>query len=418
MEGIKQWIEAEGTGHWFFITFPVILLALFIWFKGRRVRFLIPSLIISIVIINPVFYKYWDKMGLYAYWRILWIIPVIPVVAVLVPSLTERIHKGWLKGAFSAVGVGLVVIGGTFLYNGSGGSFVEAANAAKEPDYVVQIADRLLELDEHPRVIAQDPIGVYLRQYTGEIETLYGRDMYGYILKPSKDIRDVYTSLSNGDFSSVSQFMLDEGYDYLVYDGNTDNSFEMVTSVEHFGIYKAVGKPTRIKERNNLGQVISVRFLENNRNVKYEYDNNGFIIKETHNYKEPGTLNAVCYQWTNDNYGNVLTECYLDTDGRPLFKRTQLSSSELLGSGSNGKILIQGSTDICIVTFTNLSNSDGYIGGRLYIDESRCESFAPLLAAHTSWSWIIQPNPHGESYIDFYNPNWKEVRVTVSYCQE
>ncbi len=90
MDGIRSWIEAEGSGRWFFVAFPVILLCLFIWFKGCRVRFLIPSLIISIVIINPWFYRAWDKLGLYAYWRILWVVPVIPVVAGLVLSISER----------------------------------------------------------------------------------------------------------------------------------------------------------------------------------------------------------------------------------------------------------------------------------------------------------------------------------------
>lgn len=90
MDGIWYWIETEGIGHWFFIAFPVCFLCLFIWFKGRRVRFLIPSLLISLIIINPWFYKKWDELGLYAYWRILWVVPVIPVVAGLVPSITER----------------------------------------------------------------------------------------------------------------------------------------------------------------------------------------------------------------------------------------------------------------------------------------------------------------------------------------
>ena len=109
MDESRYWIETEGTGRWFFIECPVALLCLFIWFRGRKVRFLIPSLLISIVIINPLFYKKWDELGLYAYWRILWVVPVIPVVAVLVPSITERIHKEWFKAVIAATGVGLIM---------------------------------------------------------------------------------------------------------------------------------------------------------------------------------------------------------------------------------------------------------------------------------------------------------------------
>ena len=84
----------------------------------------------TIVIINPVFYTLWDQLGLYAYWRILWIIPVIPVVTSVIPMITEKVKKPWVKGIATVTGAGVVIIAGTFLYSGSGGSFVKAANAA------------------------------------------------------------------------------------------------------------------------------------------------------------------------------------------------------------------------------------------------------------------------------------------------
>ena len=231
MEGIRYWIGIEGTGHWFFVAFPVILICLFIWFKGRRVRFLVPSLLISLIIINPLFYKKWDELGLYAYWRILWVVPVIPVVAGIVPNITERISQSWIKAVVTAVGVGLVVFGGTFLYNGTGGSFVEATNAAKLPDYVVQIADKLLELDENPRVIAQDPIGVYIRQYTGKIDTLFGRDLSGYILPVEEKTRSINEFLNNGEKKPIAQYMLDDGFDHLIYNGDAGECFELVDKI-------------------------------------------------------------------------------------------------------------------------------------------------------------------------------------------
>ena len=86
-EAIK-WIETEGSGHWFFYAYPAALLFLFIWLKGRRASFLIPSLLITVVIINPFFVRKWNELGLYAYWRILWIIPVL---AAVVPGITEKI---------------------------------------------------------------------------------------------------------------------------------------------------------------------------------------------------------------------------------------------------------------------------------------------------------------------------------------
>ena len=86
-------------------------------------------------------------------------------------------------------------MGGTFLYRGPGGSFVKAANAAKLPDDVVKIVDRLMELEERPRIIAQDPIGVYIRQYTGKIDQLFGRDLYWHIAAPSEVAKEITSSV-------------------------------------------------------------------------------------------------------------------------------------------------------------------------------------------------------------------------------
>lgn len=332
MDGIRYWIETEGTGHWFFIAFPVVLFCLFIWFTGRRVRFLVPSLLISLVIINPWFYRVWDKLGLYAYWRILWLVPLIPVLASIIPSITESIKKSWLKTIVTTAGIGLIVFGGTFLYNGAGGSFIEVANASKLPIYVVQIADRLLSLDEHPRVIAQEPIGVYIRQYSANIDSLFGRDINGYIAIPSIEARTTIKQLRNNEMEKVAQFMLDEDYDYLVCTGELDGHFECVDTVGGYNIFRPVGIATMIKTRNDLGQVISVTTVNEEQKpvineygystIIYRYDDQGRIIYE---FFTDALGNGVCdasgkagFEQIYDNKDRVIMYRTLDGDGQPV----------------------------------------------------------------------------------------------------
>ena len=359
MDGIRYWIETEGSGHWFFLAFPICLLMLFIWFKGRWVRFLIPSFLISLVIINPWFYKVWEKLGLYAYWRILWIVPVIPVMAALIPSISERIQQGWVKVIVATAGVGLIVFSGTFLYNGAGGSFVEAANAAKLPNYVVQIADKLLEFDDHPRVIAQDPVGVYLRQYSGSINTLYGRDLYGHISYPNNDAKRMNGILSNpdGDMNTISQFMLDEGYDYLIYGGEAGEGFEQVASVENYGIYKVTGIPAVEKERNELGQVVSITTL----------DSEG---KPTN-----GRDGCETVRYEYDEYSNVTLEFHTDTDGngvadengiagfRRVYDNDRMISETTLGADGAPCINVQGYAEV------RREYKDGRLVREAFLDE-------------------------------------------------
>ena len=443
MDGIRYWKETAGVGHWFFIAFPVVLICLLIWFKGRRDRFLIPSILISLVIINPLFYKKWEELGLYAYWRILWVVPVIPIVACLVPSISERIQKGWIKAIVAVVGVGLIVFGGTFLYNGVGGSFVEAANASKLPDYVVQIADRLLELDEHPKIIAQDPIGVYIRQYTGEIDTLFGRDLYGYMTwRASADGTTIHNEISNPDsnLSIVSQFMLDNGYDYLVLtDVRETTGFKLIDRIGQCSIYKAVGMPKVRKERNDQGQIIAITTLDENgkpangindySTVLYTYDEDGFIVRELHldvsgkclggferiidskshlimkrnldNESKPYLQIGGFYGYTQtfDEKGTLISRTYVDEGGNPI-QRTDGYSTVMWSNGENGNQTVR---------FFDIENSEIEIEGLNLVKD--------IEFLNDGWSEWMMPT-YNEDNISVYlgTVNLGEKQAGDVYC--
>ena len=52
----------------------------------------------------------------------------------------------------------------------------------------------------------------------------------------------VHNELSTGDLEPVAQFMIDENYDFLVYNGDAGESFDQVDSVGGDGIYGAKGE--------------------------------------------------------------------------------------------------------------------------------------------------------------------------------
>lgn len=350
MDQVVYWIEAEGTGHWFFYIFPVVLLILFFILHGRRIVFLAPCLLMMAVIVNPVFYQIWDGFGLYAYWRILWAVPVIPVIASFVPGITERIggragadpsrytdSKMWFKMPVVAVGIALVVFGGTFISKGPRGSFEKASNSEKVPGYVAEIADRLLELDDTPRAVFQNPIGQYTRQYSGRIEQLYGRDIEGYILRASADARSVHTELANikSDLKTVATVMADNDYEYLVLDPRgregqlTEAEFEEIDQVAGYGIFKAHGKPSVIREKNELGQIVRTTTVNadglpvNGPNgcaiVEWQYNSNGEIVRE---FRTDADGNGAAdsngmsgYEREYDNRSHIVMERMLGADG-------------------------------------------------------------------------------------------------------
>ena len=359
-----EWIVAEGTGHYYFFAFPICLIILLIILKKRRVSFLVPSIIITVVIVNPWFYKIWNNYGLYAYWRILWIIPVIPVVAAVAPAITEKIgyrktdcddnnfddKKTIMQTKSISIKkcliiiccVSLIILGGSFVYAlGSDGQFsFPAENSAKLPEYVVQIADRLLSDKEHPRIIAEDPIGVYIRQYTGEINILFGRDIRGYILNASSTAKEINKKLASNEFGPISEFMLNDNYDYLVINDTIGtrkqqmiaNGFELVDTIAGYGIYKPQGKPTEIKTRNELGQITSVTYINEDgipingkagyATVTYEYDYYDHIIREFHmDTEQKGVANnegCAGYEREYDDNSHIIMHRTIDQNGLPV----------------------------------------------------------------------------------------------------
>lgn len=300
MEKIINWIGTVSTGHWYIYAFPLcVLVLLLISDRERRIRFIYPSLIISVLIANPLFYQIWNKLGRYAYWRVLWIIPVIPVLAATVTAIAEKTKK-WVKYIVVCVCLSFVILGGTFVYENEGGEFTAAGNAYKLPDAVVSLGETLLEMDDHPRVIANPEVCIYIRQYSGKIQTIYGRDIQGYITSPSILAQKVNKALQDGDMEYISQVMLDEGYDYFVYRGDPGECFEMVESTDEYFIFMPVGTPSLRKERNELGQVTGITTLDED-GLPANGENGYATLKQEY-----------------DPYGNVTGVQYLDPDGQPV----------------------------------------------------------------------------------------------------
>lgn len=356
---IKEILQ-ETKGNYYFYVFPLAIIVLLILLKRRRISFVLPLILITIGIVNPLFYYVWNKLGLYAYWRILWIVPIIPVFATLGSAINERIDNRWFKIVTTLVFASVLALMGSFVYLGEGGCFViPATNVSKVPQGVADVADYLLSLKEKPRIIAESSISTYIRQYTGDIDTLYGRDVSGYIFSASSDAREVSNELEslveditvsedvslndlyNGrNMSAVADVMLNDGYDYLVLnevsekllDQLDESGFELVQNISGYSIYAVNGNPTVIKKRNELGQVISETSVDEEGNpvvnddgystILYEYDRNGNVSKVFYtDVNGKGVLdrnNRAGYEREYDLQDHIILERNIDQDGNPI----------------------------------------------------------------------------------------------------
>lgn len=340
--------EVLGTnaiGHSFYLIALIASVLLLCFFKGKRLQFVLPATLMGLMIANPVFKHVWEsKLHLGYYWRILWIVPVIPLCAALPSMIAGKIKNIHLKGIVAIAFAAVYALTGSYMYTHQYCEFIfPSPNTAKLPASVVKVAEYLLHTKQNPRIIADASISIYIRQYSGEIETLFGRDIEGYIIGPSEEARKVDAELrsENGDMGLVAQIMLNYGYDYLITKDTSEakrtsleqNGFELERRVDDYGVYTAHGNPTEKRERNELGQVISLTYLDNNgdpspgaggfASVSYEYNTYGDITKVFHTDADGNGVadeqGIAGYMREFDAKGHLLIEIWISPEGKAVF---------------------------------------------------------------------------------------------------
>jgi len=315
-------VSAYGNWH-YAILYVFFLLIGLLFITDARKKLLFPALFISIVVLNPILYKYWNKINGYAYWRTLWMIPVITVCAAIPAFAVESIKRIPVKIFITVLTVTIFIVTGSLVYNYPNTSFSKADNPDKLPADVANVGKALLELEEEPYIAADPKISVYIREYSGKIKTMYTRDpTYGGASTSQGDI--VYHNLvdEDGELSVVAQYMLNYDYDYLVT-ANTDDTrrkdieaagFELIRQVNDYGIFRVTGKQTEIRTYNDLHQVDSVTLVSRDGNpanneegyaiIKYAYDEKGVQALKYY-YDQDGCPLEMGSGWLHDFFTSL-----------------------------------------------------------------------------------------------------------------
>ena len=383
--------ETLGNFHFLFLYAAAIFLLLLLM-KGRRKAFVIPCCLITLVVINPKFFNVWNEINEYAYWRTLWIIPIIAACAAVPAFFVEKGKKNWTKAGIVILFSAIFVFAGSYIYHQSGTTFAKAKNAEKLPGNAVLVADALLELSDTPSVVTDSDICIYLRQYSGKIRMLFARDIYWGTA--GELAQNVYAQLQepDGDLDAVALTMLNYDYQYLVTN-NTDEKreaalrdagFELVKQIDNLGIYRVTGNPTEKRTYDDRHRVTAVTYVDENGDpakgadgvatVTYEYDQNdrmnrrfqldengnavadadgkaGYereynwrwqIVKETWLGKDGGPVEAGGYAMRSCTYNpeqELESECYFDVSGKPMMRTDTLFAKKELAYDDRGNII-------------------------------------------------------------------------------
>ena len=150
-------------GNWYLIIMGVAVLTGLIFCKGKRKPFFIPAMILSGAVLNPLMYQFWNKFNTYGYWRLLWILPVVPACAMIPAYIFEKVKTNVVRIAIVCIAAAVFVVGGSIVFSLWNTKFAVATNPDKLPDSVVKVGEALLEMDEQPHVVTDSSLSQYLR---------------------------------------------------------------------------------------------------------------------------------------------------------------------------------------------------------------------------------------------------------------
>lgn len=168
MDALKLFQEYMGTGLivlWFLVSL------LYLWLTEKRkyirVMFLYVPLVLLLVFFNPLVAKIVSQMADgEIYYRILWLLPVTPVIAFGTVQLC-----GKLAGRKRYVGITLAIvlftISGSLIYRNP--NFQKAENAYHVPQSVVDICDTIEVPGREVMAAFPGELLQYVRQYSNVI---------------------------------------------------------------------------------------------------------------------------------------------------------------------------------------------------------------------------------------------------------
>ncbi len=219
MQSIIGWYQTYYADGFYLVMALFSYIYLFAHCPELRKRFLVPMALVMFLVLNPLLYQYVYSDNL-IYWRLFWMFPTGILIALAAVTMVKY-SKGTVSKGFVLVGIcALIVIKGANVYTERG--FEPITNAEKVPEEVKEICDIMLELEENPRCIMPETLFCDVRQYSGKIEMMYGRDVQNYII-PNWDVERYAFGLMESetpDYSWILLYANQEDYSFVVTYGD------------------------------------------------------------------------------------------------------------------------------------------------------------------------------------------------------
>lgn len=208
--------------------------------RVKRCVFVYMPVVVLIVFLCPITYKFYAKVSEeVTYYRLLWLIPVTPVIAYACTLIVSE-----LKGAKRNILVcGIAVFlafSGKLIYTDE--NMVRAQNIDHMPEAVIHICDTLHVEGREVRAVVPEEFAQFVRQYDPCICLAYGREYQMGMFIEANELRFAMLE-ENRDPDLIGTLASQSGVHYIIVRPGEEfdeapTYYEEYLNIDGFTIYK------------------------------------------------------------------------------------------------------------------------------------------------------------------------------------
>ncbi len=235
------WQLFWGSGyHQYLLLIAAVYLLLFHRKKRSTRQVLVYSACVLLIFFCPLSAKVIVFcIGGNVYWRVLWLLPTVPVIALAATEFLRSRHSKLLQTVLLLVCCGVIAVSGKDMI--SDGNYTRTANAQKVPDDIAQICDLInARADEDGledyRVIGDEYLASYLRVYDPSVQQGYGRWGRGVVNNSCRHVYHLMKKEEPRRYRRIARFAKKGKCDFLVISVPDDKT----QKIERFG-YVEIG---------------------------------------------------------------------------------------------------------------------------------------------------------------------------------
>lgn len=215
--------------------------AVFLMIKGdKKHRFIVlSSVVIYLMIFNPVLYKYMYSQ--IVFWRLFWLIPTFLLIVLGFAQAAKLLGSNWKILILTVVMTAAVVLSGTNVFTGL--KYDSYTGIYKLPRGTEEVGSLMLSLDDHPRCVIPLDLTTSIRQYSGDIEPMYGRNIWGYMRDCTDDERTMFVQIEadNPNYDYIFLNSRDNGYNFMINDADKKADEALADAYGYTEVYEADG---------------------------------------------------------------------------------------------------------------------------------------------------------------------------------